>query len=489
MTVKQLNNLISVKNCKIVLIYIGILYLATFFNRYIQTDENWLGEQAYWLVKEGKVKLKSLPFILNWTQEFLVYHKLLIWIGAGIITVFGWSVFYFKFFNLVCFLTTLCFIWRITASESKRFQFVSLILFLTIPIILIKSFEFRPEVPVMMFGLGSFFFLRQYLISNKVGQALVGGLLSGLAFLTHLNGAVFCVSGFFLLLYFRNIKGLAFFSLVAISVCLIYFIPLFEGNNLELWAYNLKNVPSHDFSSAINQNIFETIFEKIITEQKRFFWDESVAGISLIFILVLLFKGKFLWKNYKVLLLFTIFQITFLALLGSHKAARYLMFHLPFMAMIIAYAWREIAKSGKVFQSYLLLALAICQFALFSRTAWQITSYNAPQSQIHQEIMSHIPKASKVIGPWELIYNEISNYEIYTFKSYEYLEEKMPKPFTQIQLTQKIASLGIEYIILDINMKEDKVNHWFKNWEVDPQNIYQEYYKNNNYLILKRYSN
>lgn len=65
----------------------------------------------------------------------------------------------------------------------------------------------------------------------------------------------------------------------------------------------------------------------------------------------------------------------------------------------------------------------------------------------------------------------------------------MPKPFTQIQLTQKIASLGIEYIILDTNMKEDKVNHWFKNWEVDPQNIYQEYYKNNNYLILKRHSN
>lgn len=469
------------------LFVIALLVLfSTLINRYIQSDDNWFGEQSYWLAKEGTVKLKSIPFIFNWENEFLVYHKFLIWSGSVIVTLFGWSVYYLKAFNLLCLFACMYMMWRYSREEGRAFQYLVMVLILIIPLALVKAFEFRPEVPAMMFGFGSFFFIHHYLRDQRTYQVLVAGLLAGLAFLTHLNGVIYCVSGFFLLLGYRNIKGVVLFSAVAIPVCFIYAIPLLEGNNFELWAYNLQNWPSHSFADTVEKNVLQTLFERIINEQKRFFWDDQVAGISALFILALLMKGKYLWRTQKMLLLYTIFQVSFLALLGSHKAPRYLMLNIPFIVLLVAFALKGLADQKQTFYKTLLLLILVAQFGLFAFRAVKIIERNGPHVQRHNEMLSHIPPGASVIAPWEVIYNEIDEYRIYSYKSYEYLEERMPEPFTQAEFMEKVASRDIEYILIDEEMKDSEVFHWFAGWEVEPSGQYEEFYRGDKYLILKK---
>lgn len=483
---KVYSNLLSRKVVLSLLIVASVALLATLINRYIQSDDNWFGEQAYWLAKEGTVKLKSIPFIFNWENEFLVYHKLLIWIGSAIISAFGWSVYYLKAFNLLCLALCMFMMWKYTSSESRELRYLVLLLILIIPLTLVKAFEYRPEVPAMMFGFGSFLFLTAYKNSGGIYKVLLAGLFAGLAFLTHLNGAIFCVSGFFTLLYYRKIKGVVLFSAVAIPVCLVYFAPLAQGDNFAIWAHNLQNWPSHSFSDTVQKNIFQTLFERIVNEQKRFFWDDQVAGISVMFILTLFFKGKHLWNTRRELLLYAIFQVTFLALLGSHKAPRYLMLNIPFMVLITGYGLHALVQSKqRVFKGIMILVLLV-QFVLFFVRAVKIIERNEAHIAKHEEILSHIPKGAKLIGPWELVYNGILDYRIYSYKSYEYLEERMPEPFTQEEFTEKVASLDIEYIVVDEEMKDSEVFHWFNGWKVEENGLYEKYYNGGKYLILKK---
>ena len=483
---KVFSGVLAGRGIKIVLIVLAAIYLVTMYNRYIQADENWFGEQAYWLLKEGKVKLKSIPLIFNWDTEFLVYHKLLVWFGAGIIKVFGWSVYPLKAFNLLCFIVCLLLIRKYLANESSAFKYLLMAIVLLTPLSLVKSFEFRPEVPVMMFGFASFLFLSKYLDSGRIIQICIAGLLAGLAFLVHLNGAIFCVTGVLVLLWYKKLKGAIVFSLIAIPVCFIYFLNLLEGDNFAQWAYNLKNWPSHNFSRAVDQNILITIVDRIISEQKRFFWNGEVAGISVLFFASLILKGKYLWNNHRVLILYTTSQILLLALLGSHKAPRYLMFHVPFMALVIAYTIKNIAEQDKAWAKISILVLLLAQVVFLMVGAAHILRKNNPHASKHEEVLSHIPQGASLIGPWELIYNGLENHQIYSYRSYEYLEEKMPVPFTQEQVSAKIDSMQIEYIVIDEDMKTNDVYHWFPDWEISEKIPFKEYYRGEDYLILKK---
>ena len=294
----------------------------------------------------------------------------------------------------------------------------------------------------------------------------------------------FCVAGGLFLIYQRKWFGLLLFTIIGLPTCLVYFYPLVMEETLEVWYYNIKNWPSHQFEEIESESKLLLFIKKILNEQKRYFWDETVAIGSVIFFLGLILKGKKLWNTHRQFLVYTILLVISLTLIGSHKAARYLMLILPFMAIISALALQYIAEEKK-WKSVTMAVVLIAQFLAYVFTTYRIVDRNAPHVERHAKVLSNLPHGASVIGPWELIYNEIDNFKIYNFKTYEYLQEKREIPFSALEILEDLNKRGVEYIILDQMMKEER-RHWFKNWEVPENSYYHKMFQSDDYIIFKR---
>lgn len=468
---------------------ISILYLASFYNRYIQIDENFFAEQGYWLLNEGTVRIKSIPGVLGWDTKFYVYHKLLVWISSGITFLFGWSIFNLKAFTLLIFISFLIVLWLYIKKEGTNLAWIAVFIFISIPYILIKSFEFRPEVLMMFFTFSSFICIDKYFKTSKSNALLIAGFLAGIAFLVHLNAVIACVAGALTLVVKKDLKGAVIFSIAAIPICLIYFFPLLINNQMEPWFFELKNWPTHNFENQVTQGISGTLVhigDKLLNEQKRFFWDEKVMIVSVLFFLSLIFSARKLWAQYNTVFIYLIILILSMAVLGSHVAPRYLLMYLPFMVLIISLTYKN---SGTLFRGFFFV-LSAAQLIVLVNTEINILERSTSYGSASKELMSALSKTrTSVLGPWELIFNEIENHEIYNFKTYEYQEDKNKSKYTQLQVLEDVNKREVEFIVLDEQMKNDKIFHWFKDWNVVSNPYYEEYSRTEDYLILKRIEN
>ncbi len=483
------DGLTSLKLLRYVLVAMGIIHIYLLINRYIQSDENWFGEQAYWLLHEGKVKLKSLPYILDWENEFLVYHKLFVWIGYLIIIVVGWNVYYFKTFVLITFLSGLFIISKYLRYHNQEVLLFTFMITLMVPMLFLRSFEFRPEVPIMTLGFGSFYALSCYKNRGNYIYIVLAAILAASCFLLHLNGVIYCLSAVVVLVYYKKWRACLLFSIVAVPITAIYFAPLVMYDQLNQWVFNLKHWPSHDFEEGTNAGVLTFLFSllnRLASEHQRFFWGDQVIGISALFMIILLIKLKFLWNNYKFLTLYTFLNILFLGLLGSHKAAQYLVFHVPYMAILISLAIFSLKKENKPWLKMLVLAAIFTHCLMYIKTAHETFKRNQPHGKIHNELATHLEKGSSVISHWEFIFNEIDNFEIYSYKSYEYLQETKEVPFTQEEVLIDLKKRQVDYVIIDSKMKVSSDLPWFKNWEINENPYYYKFKELHGYLILKR---
>lgn len=481
----------------ILLVFFGLLFFSTLYNRYIQIDENFFTEQAYWLVEEGVVKIKSIPEIFNWDSYFLVYHKFFVWIVAALYSVFGLSVYAFKSYTLIVFLSCIFIASKYFLNNGgyQYNKFLPAILFLSTPLMIVKGFELRPEPTIMLIGFSSFLFLeRSRKLKYPTVNVAIAGLLAGLAFLTHLNGAIFCIAGFFYLVYFKKFKHLLIFTLCGSLTGGIYFSHLLGGDLFQEWLYNLKNWPSHNYKENLEGSGFLGLLgnyiSKLASEHKRYFWDLSIISLSVFFIGVLVVMFKTLWNKHKGLILYSFLALFFLALLGSSKSPRYLIFFLPFIVLIISFGLNYIhhlkPKVCKAFSYFIVVAIVfqLGSSVAISKTIWDL-SYD--QEKRIKNMLYSIPKGSKVLGPWELIFTGIKDYQLYNYKTYEYLQEKRDSMFNQLEILAKANELGIEYFIVSIDIAGNNEFGWFPDFHFEENNPWFSLMEaNDRYLILKR---
>jgi len=467
-----------------------LVLLITLYQREVSNDDSWFGEQSYWLAHEGVVKLKSLPLIFTWEDHFLVYHKLLIWIGGAIVYCFGWSINYFRIFNIICFFSTLWFVWKFLKNDKRvegSVKYLAVFILLFTPLSISKAFEFRPEVPLMLFGFTSFLSIHNYLKKGKFKFLLLSGFLAGLSFLMHLNGAVFVVSGFLFLLLYKQYKGAAFYFVACAPIAFIYFIPLLNPENLKQWYFVIKNWPQHNFAEPLEQSLIGSISYKILGEHKRYFWGGTTIVLSSFFFLSLILKGKYLLQKHRDLLVYTIIVMISLALLSSDKVPRYLMYLFPFMALITAISFSEYKYSTNQYPKWLfVILLAIQVFFVFQRS-WEIFSRRRNLTAHNQHISSFIPAGANVLAPWPFVYNEISEYNIDNYDTYLYLGDFEEREIKQPEMFRKAYEIDTEYIIVDAYTVK-KYNYWFKDWEIEPEPFYEYVVDKKGLKILKRKS-
>jgi len=476
---------------------IGILvFIASMWNRYIYIDDAFFGEQAYFLAKVGLVKTPSLIDFLGCDIQLFSYHKLNIFVGAALIKIFGWSVTPLRLSTLIFFCLLMFMLWRYIKTNAPEFAprhyLVAAFFLFFNPLILLYAYTYRPEIWVAFFGFCSFFFINSSLKSSGILRVVLAACFAGLAFLTHLNGLIFPVVGFIMLLLARKFREVLIFSAVATAVCALYIWDLWQVGHLQAWLFQLKNWPDNNATSYLSNgglSLIKNVVMKLLSEHQRFFWSSKVWGISLLFITSLAFNFKYLLKEYRTLVIYTLILILVLNVAGSQIAERFLIYHFPFMAIIIAIGIIRIIEKGSNGLRAVYLVLLLAQIGFFAQMAIDIFKRNDNYQQKHRVIASKIPDNKQlVLVPYQFVFNLLDSYRLATFKGFEYYEKKIGREITQPELFRRADSLGIGYIVLPKEglRYENTSIHCIDGREVEPSDIYKVIFEDSNAMILGR---
>ena len=443
-----------------------VAFLASLFNRYIYIDDAWFGEQAYWFSKLGYVKTSSIIDFYGWDERLFVYHKLNIIIGAALIKVFGWSPEPLRAFTLLVFLVFLFAAFqglKSKESEWNRIDDKLLFFFLIVnPLTLLFAFTFRPEILVMSLGFFSFLLLNGKETNLKV---LLSAALAGIALLVHLNGVMFIVAGFGLLLLRKKLKSALLFGFTTALVASFYFYDLWQPGHFETFLFQIRHWPDNITTNYQSDGWADRILAvliKLANEHQRFFWSPDVWGLSAVFVFALISKGKTLWKKHKDLLIYLLFADIGLNVLGSQIAEVYMLLLLPFMAFIAASFFTELKKAGKpVLQS---IGIFLILFQITSAAVGLNETFGRRENTvaISAKTLAEFPgNNEKVLVPYRFVFNQLPEKQLVSYKTMEYQQEEHGQKFTKDEFLKLAVQLGIRYLIVSPEMLSDnKMYPW-----------------------------
>jgi hypothetical protein len=246
------------------------------------------------------------------------------------------------------------------------------------------SFENRPEIILAVLGFASFLCLDKS--SNYL--AALAGILAGLALLTHLNGIVFVVAGFFLLLKTKRWNDLIFYSITSFLVSILYFLDVFLSDQFQLWYYQFTHDPALVSSLGIKHKLLVMLKFPLI-----FVGSFKEVGVTLI-LLTLLFLNKSRLKDLpKNVLYYLLFSILTLWMITKSVTGFYQLLFLPLLMVLIL----ELLNFLKA--DYLLNKWTVFVFFLFTFIGifGQIQLLNKIHSKlpIKKYNLSSLPKKAK----------------------------------------------------------------------------------------------
>jgi len=433
------------------------VFLASLWNRYIYIDDAFFGEQAYYLAKEGVVKTASLVNFLGCDVQLFSYHKLNIFVGAGLIKLFGWHITPLRAVTLVFFLLLVFALRKYFAINRSKFtkehSFLAVFFLFFNPLIILYAFTYRPEIWVTFFGFYSFVLLDSSIriTPSRINVALAG-FFAGLAFLTHLNGLIFLGAGFWLLIICRKYREVLIFSIVAGLVSSCYFWDLWQPGHLDQWLFQMKHWPDNNATNYLSTGVFDlfrNILVKLSHEHQRFFWSYKSWGMSLLFFLSIIPNFKYLIKEYRTLVIYTFLLILILNVAGSQIAERYVIYYYPFMAIIISIGIIRLREKNSLSLKVMYVTVFIAQIVFFTIMTVDIFKRNADYISIHKELESRIPdKNQLVLVPYQFVFNMIEDCHLVTFKGFEYYEKEIGRNMSQQDLFARADSMRIHYIII-----------------------------------------
>jgi len=461
---------------KISLLLITLLFIYSLINKAADVDDAWLGELAYWEAKLGYVKSELMRGITMQHIRHLSHHKFLTLQGALFINLFGFSLYTLKALSLVYFILFLIVFYFYTYQKifsPTIFLFV-LLLFLTNSIVFDYAFIFRPEMPIMTLGFLSYISLTKALESNKQPYLFIAlsGLFAGLCFSTHLNGVIFPVAGFLLLLWNRKWQQSLAFGIFTLPTIAIYFYDFTPEFNLSFWLYQMKESPAYEAGTP-----GKSVLLKLLNEHKRFFHSLQEASLSIPFIVTFALAYKYL-KSYKNLIRYTAILVISLAVFAVHKTStQYLLLYLPYMFILMGLAIKFIYDKNLWDQysfkrvSYLrtILGINIVFLLYFGANIYYdiLTTQKKQETNENQALADAYIKENtaslNVIAPMTFMFNEIEDFNrIHSVMSYTEMQ-KTDSTIFRHGFLQKAHKYDIDYIFLqDDQIDEFGLNNFTK---------------------------
>jgi hypothetical protein len=448
---------------KVILLISIIIFAYSLINRQPDIDDAWLGEHAYWQAKLGYVKSELMHGITLQEERLISHHKLLTLQGALFINFFGFSLLTLKSLSLIyfCIFLLIFYLYSYTIEFSSTEFLLSVLLIVSNSLIFRYSFVFRPEIPVMTMGFISYYFINKVLNDSKhsVLFAALSGLCSGFCVSTHLNGIIFIVAGFLLLLWNRKYLHWLVFGLSTIPSALIYFYDFTSKYNFKFWLYQIINSPSIDRIYNLPLGI-SNLFE-LLNEHMRFFHSPIEISFTVLLLVVLILMHKHL-KQKKNLIRYTMLLLISLALFSVNKTTKYIILYLPYLIILITLSVKYL------FDKSLLQTIIIRKFThkkaiplvvglltiylvvnMYYNVQLSIDKFDTTSNQnIVKTYFKENTDSCRIIAPMTFVFDEINNYKLITAELCYTEMQKSNKSIFKCGFLKLAEVNKIDYIIL-----------------------------------------
>ena len=458
----------------IVLLLISIaIALLTLWQRQIGTDDAWFAEQSYWFAQNGYVKSELFRGMNGVEDNHLAYHRLHVWQGALAIKLFDWSAYTFKYIILLyfsIFLFSSYFFIKNHKIFSNRSEYIIFYLFVFAYAILIKlSFNYRPDIIVMVFGFLSFYMMFSAIKTERLYNSIFAGIFAGLAVLTHLNGVIFIVAGCMVLLLTKNYRLFWYFAISSLLASLLYFIIIQNRADLLLYLQQMKNNPA---LSAKDFSVFGSIL-KLLTSYKSYFHKGSDATYTLLFIFILWTQRNLILndKSLRIIFIYFISVSVSLALVSPGSKSLYLIYGIPYVFLLMAVLYKHMYEQSiarqKVFTVFL---------CLFFLTQWgesfSLVKKKTPDMHImHANVVKSIgmQRGDRIVAPIVFVFNEMENFTIQSFHVYRVMSGqrliKLEQDFFNVASTDQRKYLVLtDHHLRDLRVIKPKKGEHYGNY-------------------------
>ncbi len=175
-------------------------------------------------------------------------------------------------------------------------------------------------------------------------------------------------------------------------------------------------------------------------------------------------------------------------LLVGILAERFTIYYIPFLSIIISIDIISLLKSEYKWRIGVYVLLFLLQIIFVLRQFDYIYQRSGNNVENSAQILSKIEdKDSRVLVPYELLFNGLETHNLASFKGFEYYEVRIKHKLTQEEFFNRALELNIKYVVLPGDIKRFKYNTikclWDRN--IEQNNLYETFYKDNSVLILK----
>jgi hypothetical protein len=382
------------------------LLLGTFYHRLNHYDEAWLAEQAYWLVRDGRVRSELFCGLNGWEDQLFVFHKGFIYLSALWQKWLGFSLWAGKSFSLVWTVGLGLSVYGYLQQRVEvRYVWLGLLLFVANGLLMEMAFIYRPEPMCVALGFGSFWLL-------TTGRWAWAGMLAGLATFSHLHGLCFVLAGAGWLVWHRRVGWAVCFGSTAAFIASFYVVDVWLVNGWATLLMQFRNDPSmlhiHSIWDKLKATLHGLKFGRMVFEQGLLVlgigWASRRTPYSK--------PGAFrdLWR-YGLLL------VGAHLLLCRTNALHYALQFVPFICVGVALRvaeWKAMPTSQPdrrlwrvTLGLYLLVGLYQMGAAIYANlTIPGITTLNAHMASLIGQ------RGAKVLAPLDFFYEQIDHYQL-----------------------------------------------------------------------------
>jgi len=273
----------AIRRAILLLLGIGIaLLIASLPGQRIHGDEAAFAEFAWFQSQDGYVHSELFRGLLEYETRVLLYHKLFIWLGAGMVSLLGYGIWPLRALSLLSTLGLTLLLWRFVRgpdSGSRGLTILAATAFILLAPLTFKFAKFyRPEMMQAVAGLGLYFALERGVRDDRKMLYVIAGLAAGTSMLIHLNGVVYVLAGAAVLLLRRRWTGTLVYGTAAAIAVSPFFFEIIGRFDLFWLQYNF------DPTFGENERTVLGTLLKLVQEHKRLFRSPEIIFSTVLFL-------------------------------------------------------------------------------------------------------------------------------------------------------------------------------------------------------------
>ncbi len=425
-------------------IFLVVLSIATYIERTPGGDDAWFAEQSYWFLKEGVIRSEYFSGLNDWDEELLVSHKLFLWFGSALMYFFGTELPVVQFTGLIPFVVLvaqLVFYLRWRGESGKGVMMPALLFLVFANRLLVKmSFQNRPEMLLAAFGFGAFLLL--FTGKRKDAKVLGAGILSGLAFVAHMNGVIYLIAGFVTLALLKQYRNVLLFSIAGVLSSLLYLIDIVDRpDGFQTWLFQFANDPAASHGIKYSIKIIQ-----LLTYPRMFFHSPEQLALSALFVYVLWHQWQYIRQLPAYLSIYTLTLFLSFWVITKGNSAMYMILFIPFMIVVLYEVYRVRPFVTPALKIFLAAYLVIGVFGMGQLIYKNREFGDLPEK--YEALRKYMPEDGTGLVPLTFFFNEYEEYDqLLTHENYKLHYNK--ENLSASQMATWSNKMDVDFILYD----------------------------------------